>query len=247
VPDAPGRGHVRALLLDIEGTTTPADFVTRVLFPYARGHVRDFLTRRASEVRDDLALLFSEHEADERAGASPPPWNRDSPAAALDSPTAYVHWLMDRDRKSTALKTLQGRIWDEGYEAGQLRGQVYPDVPRALARWRAQGREAAIFSSGSVLAQKLLFSRSEAGDLTPFLRGYFDTTTGAKGDAESYRKIARALGEEPPAVLFLSDVTAELDAGCAAGMATALCVREGARPDSSPDHPVVRSFDEVLP
>jgi enolase-phosphatase E1 len=245
VPDPPGSGRVRALLLDIEGTTTPVDFVTRVLFPYARGHVRDFLVRRASEVQDDLVLLFSEHETDEREGRSPPPWRDGSPAESLDSAAVYVHWLMDRDRKSTALKALQGRVWDEGYQAGHLRGQVYPDVPRAFARWRAQGRDVAIFSSGSVLAQKLLFSRSEAGDLTPFLRGYFDTTTGAKGDAESYRKIARALAEEPQAVLFLSDITAELDAARAAGMATGLCVREA--PPASAEHPVVRSFDEVLP
>jgi len=221
------------------------DFVTRVLFPYAREHVRDFLIRRANEVRDDLALLSSEHEADRRAGSSPPPWRDGSPAESLHSAVKYVHWLMDRDRKSTALKALQGRIWDEGYQAGQLRGQVYPDVPRALARWRAQGRDVAIFSSGSVLAQKLLFSRSDAGDLTPFLRAYFDTTTGAKGDAESYRKIARALGQEPHAVLFLSDVTAELDAARAAEMATGLCVREAGLP-SSAHHPLVRSFDEVL-
>jgi enolase-phosphatase E1 len=241
VPDPPG-----ALLLDIEGTTTPVDFVTRVLFPYARERVKDFLLRRASEVRDDLARLFSEQEADERGGQSPPPWRAGSPAETIDSATAYVHWLMDRDRKSTALKALQGRIWEEGYQAGHLRGQVYPDVPRAFARWRAQGRDLAIFSSGSVLAQKLLFSRSEAGDLTPFLRAYFDTTTGAKVEAESYRKIARALGQAPEAVLFLSDVTAELDAARCAGMATALCVRAG-NPPPSPDHSAVRSFDEVLP
>ena len=242
MPDPPG-----ALLLDIEGTTTPVDFVTRVLFPYAREHVRDFLIRRAPTdhaIHDELAVLYAEHEADARAGQSPPPWRRDSPAAVLDSAAEYVHWLMDRDRKSTALKALQGRIWDEGYQAGQLRGQVYPDVPRAFARWRAQGRDVAIFSSGSVLAQKLLFSRSEAGDLTPFLRAYFDTTTGAKGDAESYRKIAHALGHAPAEVLFLSDVTAELDAARAADMATGLCVREAGRPGST-DHPVVHSFDEV--
>lgn len=241
----PDPEHIRAVLLDIEGTTTPIDFVTRVLFPYARARVGEFLDRRAREVRDDLARLSSEHQADERAGRSPPPWRGDSAAAVIDSAVAYVHWLMDRDRKSTALKALQGRIWEEGYEAGDLRGQVYPDVPRAFARWRAQGREIAIFSSGSVLAQKLLFSRSDAGDLTPCLRAYFDTNTGAKADAESYRKIARALGREPPAVLFLSDVAAELDAAGKAGTATGLCVRGEALASSS--HPVVRSFDEVLP
>jgi enolase-phosphatase E1 len=248
VPDPPDAGRIRAILLDIEGTTTPVDYVTRVLFPYARERVRDFLGRRGTDpaVRADVAGLRAEHDADDRAGAAPPPWHDRSPAESLDSAVAYVHWLMDRDRKSTALKALQGRIWDEGYQAGHLRGQVYPDVPRAFVRWRAQGRDVAIFSSGSVLAQKLLFSRSEAGDFTPFLRAYFDTTTGAKGDAESYRKIARDLGQAPEAVLFLSDVTAELDAARAAGMTTGLCVREGGRPDS-PGHPVVRSFDEVLP
>jgi enolase-phosphatase E1 len=244
VPDPPDAGRVRAILLDIEGTTTPIDFVTRVLFPYARERVKDFLLRRASEVRDDLARLFSEHEADERGGQPPPPWRAGSPAETIDSATAYVHWLMDRDRKSTALKALQGRIWEEGYQAGYLRGQVYPDVPRAFARWRAQGRDLAIFSSGSVLAQKLLFSRSEAGDLTPFLRAYFDTTTGAKGDPESYGKIAARLGQAPAAVLFLSDITAELDAARHAGMSTALCVRAGEA--SAADHPVVRSFDQLL-
>jgi enolase-phosphatase E1 len=241
----PDPERIRAVLLDIEGTTTPIDFVTRVLFPYARERARDFLVRRTSEVRDDLARLFSEHEADERAGRTPPAWPRDSPAATIDSAVSYVHWLMDRDCKSTALKALQGRIWQEGYDAGHLRGQVYPDVPRAFGRWRAQGRAIAIFSSGSVLAQKLLFSRSEAGDLTPYLRAYFDTTTGAKADAESYRKIARALDQEAPAVLFISDVTAEVDAARQAGMATSLCVREGAAPLPS-THPVIHTFDEVL-
>ncbi len=245
-PDPPDPERIRAILLDIEGTTTPIDFVTRVLFPYARERGGDFLARRASEVRDDLALLFSEHEADERAGQSPPSWRSESPEAVLDSAVSYVHWLMDRDRKSTALKALQGRIWEEGYRAGHLLGQVYPDVPRAFARWRSQGREIAIFSSGSALAQKLLFSRSEAGDLTPFLRAHFDTTTGAKADADSYRKIAHALRLEPASVLFLSDVTAELDAARNAGMTTGLCVR-GGEPAASPGHAVVRTFDEVLP
>ena len=141
------------------------------------------------------------------------------------------------------MKSLQGKVWEEGYRAGRLLGQVYADVPRAFARWRAQGRDVAIFSSGSVLAQKLIFSRSDAGDLSPWIRGYFDTTTGPKRESESYRKIAAALGLDPAAVLFLSDVAAELDAAREATMATALCVREGPAPPAS--HPVIRSFDEV--
>jgi len=236
---------IRALLLDVEGTTTPLDFVTRVLFPDARAHVRDFLGRRAGEtpVQADLALLRSEHEADARGGQSPPPWPDGPGQARLEGAVAYVHWLMDRDRKSTGLKSLQGKVWEEGYRAGRLRGQVYADVPRAFARWRAHGRDVAIFSSGSVLAQKLIFSRSDAGDLSPWIRAYFDTTTGPKRESESYRKIAAALGLDPAAVLFLSDVAAELDAAREATMATALCVREGPTPPAS--HPVIRSFDEA--
>lgn len=113
---------------------------------------------------------------------------------------------MDRDRKSTALKSLQGKIWDEGYRSGELRGEVYPDVPPALERWRRHGVDTAIFSSGSVQAQQLLFRSTPFGDLTRFMRAYFDTTTGPKTEPESYRRIATALGRDPRDVLFVSDV-----------------------------------------
>ena len=228
---------VRAILLDVEGTTTPADFVTRVLFPYARERVAAFLERRREDpgVGDDLARLRDERETDARAGHGPPPWT---------DGVAYVHWLMDRDRKSTGLKSLQGKIWEEGYRRGSLVGQVYPDVPRAFQRWRSEGRTIAIFSSGSVLAQRLLFGRTAAGDLTPFLAAHFDTATGAKGDPESYGRIATALQSAPADVLFVSDVTAELDAARAAGMRTALCVRGEGRPACG-GHPIARTFDEI--
>jgi len=253
------------VLLDIEGTTTPVDFVTRVLFPYAREHVRDFLIRRAPTdpaLRDDLERLYSDHRADERAGQSPPPWRDDSPAAVLDSAVAYVHWLMDRDRKSTVLKSLQGRIWEEGYRSGRLQGQVYPDVPRAFARWRAQGREMAIFSSGSVLAQKLIFGHSTAGDLGREISGYFDTTTGAKREVElrTLRRGQEILGRMHDLQMLIDrvrDVQAslappslavwrELDAARAAGMQTALSVR-AAMPVETAGHRVIRDFDGEFP
>ena len=159
---------------------------------------------------------------------------------------AYVHWLMDRDRKSTGLKSLQGKIWEAGYRAGALQGQVFADVPPALARWRDQGREIAIFSSGSVQAQQCLFAHSTAGDLTRFIRGYFDTTTGPKTVAQSYQRIATALERSPSETLFVSDVTPELDAARLAGMHTALCVRSP-EPASAPGpHPVIRTFDEIV-
>jgi enolase-phosphatase E1 len=227
---------VAALLLDVEGTTTPLRFVHDVLFPYARAHAEEFL-RRASRAETDalVSALRAEHERD---GESPPPWRGDDEVrSALD----YVFWLMDRDRKSTALKSLQGRIWEEGYVSGELRGEVYPDVAQAFARWRRQGRGIAIFSSGSVLAQRLLFRYSTAGDLTPHIRAYFDTTTGPKREAESYRRIAAGLERAPAEVLFVSDVALELDAARTAGMHTALCVREGAAPAGA-SHDVVHDF-----
>jgi enolase-phosphatase E1 len=148
--------------------------------------------------------------------------------------------LMDEDSKTTELKELQGRIWLEGYRRGELRGEVFEDVPGALERWRREGIDVRIYSSGSVLAQKLLF-----GELTELLNGYFDTTTGAKGEAGSYVRIAAEFGVEPGEILFVSDVTRELDAARAAGMQTALCVRPGNPPQSPSEHPCISTFDEI--
>lgn len=239
--DGPG---VRVLLLDVEGTTTAISFVHDVLFPYARAHLREFLKRGAGDpdTREDLSALRAEREAEAEGGA--PEWRGGGPAETLASAAAYAEWLMDRDRKSTALKSLQGRIWKEGYRSGALESHVYPDVRPALERCRAQGRTVAIFSSGSVLAQRLLFAHTTEGDLTPLIQGYFDTTTGPKKEAGSYRRIADALPAAPAAVLFVSDVPAELDAARQAGMGTALCVRGDAAPPAS-DHPVLRSFDGI--
>jgi enolase-phosphatase E1 len=229
------------LLLDIEGTTTPVEFVTRVLFPFARERVTAFLVEHAADegVRDDLARLRREHAQDEREDKDPPPWDED----ALSSAVHYVSWLMHHDRKSTGLKALQGRIWEEGYRSGALVSEVYPDVPPAFARWRRQGRDIAIFSSGSVLAQKLLFAHTPVGDLTGFVSSYFDTTTGPKREARSYATIAAALRLDPTQALFLSDVEEELDAARTAGLSTALCVRDGGAPSTS--HPVIHSFEDV--
>lgn len=240
---------MRAILLDIEGTTTPVEFVYDVLFPYARHHVREFLREHygSAEVRADIERLRNDHAADAAEKVGPSGWRDDSVENQLESAVVYVHWLMDRDSKSTALKSLQGKIWEAGYRAGKLRGQVYDDVPPAFARWQRQKKDIAIFSSGSVLAQKLLFSTTEAGDLTRFIREYFDTSTGAKKEAESYRQIAGALGRPPSEILFLSDVTAELDAAQTARMQTALCVRPGRPEPPSSAHPVIHSFDEISP
>jgi enolase-phosphatase E1 len=153
---------------------------------------------------------------------------------------------MDHDRKSTALKTLQGRIWQEGYRSGELHGEVFPDVPVALERWSQAGRDIRIYSSGSILAQQLLFSTTRRGDLTRFLKGYFDTTTGPKGEVSSYTAIASAFGLRANEILFISDVTRELDAASAAGFEVLLSIRPGnhAQPPSS--YRTISNFADIV-
>jgi enolase-phosphatase E1 len=231
--------------LDIEGTTTPIEFVHHVLFPYARARVHDFLGSHAGaeDVRADIALLRHEHAVEQPRPADLPPWDL---AHELESAEAFVYWLMDRDRKSTGLKSLQGKIWEAGYRAGDLKGkgEVYADVRPALARWQAAGKRIAIFSSGSVQAQRNLFANTTAGDLSAFLSGYFDTTTGPKREAHSYERIVAELRCRPEDVLFVSDVSAELDAARDAGMHTTLCVRS-APPETDNGHPVIHTFAEL--
>lgn len=241
---------IRAILLDIEGTTTPVDFVYKTLFPYARERSGEFLRVRWDdpEVREDVDGLRAQHQADAAANLGPPPWVSDSPETELNSATGYVGWLMGRDSKCSPLKSLQGKIWQEGYAKGELHGEVFPDALAALLRWTRQGKRIAIFSSGSVLAQKLLFSTVAGYDLTRVIEAHFDTSVGAKGDAQSYRKIAEALALPAREILFISDVARELDAAREAGMQTALCVRsEPPAEAASEKYFVARSFDIISP
>ncbi|MFQ5670062.1 MAG: acireductone synthase [Acidobacteriota bacterium] len=237
------------ILLDVEGTTTPVSFVTDLLFPFARARVEEYLAGHAGtkEGRALLAALREEHARErEEGGDVPPAWRRTSEAAERSSAVAYVHWLMDWDRKCTALKTLQGRIWEAGYRSGDLRAPLFDDVPPAFRRWRRQGRTVAIFSSGSVLAQKLLFSHTTQGDLTPFIDAYFDTTTGPKRESDSYRRIAACLGAPPADIFFISDRAAELDAARRAGLETALCVRPPAADPTASPHRVIHDLDGLF-
>ena len=220
---------IDAVLLDIEGTTTPIAFVCDVLFPFARAHLREHL--------DDPA-----HAAD-----------AETVTAALKSEDAWrgsvhasVEWLMDRDVKSPALKDLQGRIWEHGYRAGALKGEIFPDVAPAIHRWRGHGIDVAIYSSGSTLAQRLLFESTPDGDLTPWLSGFFDTAAGAKVSPDSYGRIAGLMGHAPGRVLFISDVTRELTAARQAGLQVLLAIRPGnpGQSDAS-DFDAIRSFDEI--
>ena len=228
---------VRALLLDIEGTTTPVSFVYDVLFPYALEHLSPYVSSHIGqpELNGALRLLEQERESDVAHGTNPP--SAGSPLWVVD----YARWLMQQDRKSPGLKLLQGLIWEGGYSNGSLHGDVYPDVPPALARWRAEDLPIAIYSSGSVLSQRLLFSTTAYGDLTRFIERYFDTAFGAKKEPESYGRIASAMALPAETMVFISDVIAELDAARSAGMQVVHCVRDAA--DVSAD--AVRSFDEI--
>jgi enolase-phosphatase E1 len=241
--------HIRSILLDIEGTTTPIAFVHEVLFSYARSRAKDYLSLhlRSPEVLTDLARLREEHAADIEHNLEPPPLVDGPQDAEIDSIVAYVHWLIDRDRKSTGLKSLQGKIWKEGYLDGTLKAQLFEDVAPALRRWRGAGLSISIFSSGSSLAQRLLFAHTEAGDLTRFIDNYFDTTIGSKTAIESYRSIASTLNLPAHEILFISDVVPELDAASATGMQTVLCIRPGNQPQPDADcHQIIQNFNEIL-
>lgn len=150
---------------------------------------------------------------------------------------------IEEDRKDPELKELQGRIWQEGYASGELVSVLYPDVKPALEKWKAAGKSLGIYSSGSVQAQKLLFAHTQVGDLTPLFSDYFDTKVGAKRQRSAYERIVKSLGRPAGEILFLSDVTEELDAAAAAHMKTTQLVRPGTA--AGTHHPVVASFDEL--
>lgn len=241
--------QVRAILLDIEGTTTPIDFVTKTLFPYASRKLESFLRENAAdtEVRALINDLRAQHEHDKRTGLKPPSWRDDSEEERLRSSAAYGQWLIARDSKCTPLKALQGKIWQRGYASRELRGEVYPDMPAAFERWKRKEKKICIYSSGSVLAQQLLFGSVAAGDLTRYISAFFDTRVGAKAEAESYRRIATAVSQEPKQFLFVSDAVKEMEAAQLAGMYALLCERAG---DSSPvgsNARVIHDFDGIFP
>jgi enolase-phosphatase E1 len=216
-----------AVLTDIEGTTTPIAFVHRTLFPFARARLPDFLAAHAAN--GAVSAIVEEVRAMEPG--RPP----------LDT---LLGWL-DADAKVTPLKELQGLIWREGYAAGTLHAEIYPDVAGCLRAWNAAGVRLAVYSSGSVEAQKQLFAHTRDGDLTGVFGGFFDTRIGAKREAESYRAIVGALALPGEAVLFLSDVEAELDAAEAAGLRTCQLVRAEDGTVASLRHRVAADFGEV--
>jgi 2,3-diketo-5-methylthio-1-phosphopentane phosphatase len=245
----------RVFLLDVEGTVSPISLVSEQLFPYARTHFPAFLQAHSHDpaVQSDLVLLSEENRA-EADHDVPRIQLQDSRARSLPlasaervgsnaAELAYLLWLMDRDRKSTALKSMQGKIWKAGFESGELKGTLFPDVPEALVRWSAQSR-VAIYSSGSTSAQQLLFRYSTFGNLTALIAAYFDTRAGVKTAPASYTAIAAAMQVEPRQVCFFSDVVRELDPAREAGLETRLVLREGNAPvEDAHGHVAIESFN----
>ncbi len=235
------------LLLDIEGTITPIDFVYNTLFPFARLHVREFVEQNydAQSVQEDLAHLKLQHGMDTANGITPPAWSNNSRGiAAIET---YIHWLMDHDRKVAPLKSLQGKVWKSGYENGTLRGRVFDDVLPAFQRLQCRKKPIYLFSSGSVLAQQLLIAHSEYGNLSQYISGYFDTTTGPKGEPQSYETIAATIGVEASNMLFISDTIVELAAATKTGMQVLLAQRPGNAQQGESSYSCIESFDVVEP
>ena len=221
---------VTHILLDIEGTTCPVSFVAEVLFPYASSSLERYLEQHQDEAEiksliegvDQAWREDDHHDAvvllQEQGGTTP---------IEIRAIAQYLRQLIARDIKLTELKDLQGRIWHSGYASGELVAPLFPDVPEALERWHDKGFTLAVYSSGSVPAQQLLYGHCQAGDLRPLFQHWFDTKTGIKQAKESYLMIAKSMVTAPSHVLFISDALQELEAADAAGMKTLFSDREG--------------------
>jgi enolase-phosphatase E1 len=228
----PVSAKIEYILTDIEGTTTSVSFVYDVLFPYFLAHISDIKNMTQDEVVktafDETKYIVFQDEGIELRST-------DEIILKLES------WCLE-DRKITPLKTLQGLLWKIGYEQGELKGHVYADVPISLDKWQKMGLKMGVFSSGSVIAQKLIFGHSEKGDLTTYFSDYFDTKTGMKRAAETYSDIAKRINKEPTSILFLSDIVEELTAAEKAGFQTIQLVRPGTK--SNWNHTAV-DFSEI--
>ncbi|MEJ2406911.1 MAG: acireductone synthase [Candidatus Thiodiazotropha sp.] len=222
---------IKAIVTDIEGTTSSLSFVKDVLFPYAHEHICGYIRSHAdeTEVAEQLALVSQE------AGRE----------LTLDEAGELLLQWIDDDKKITPLKALQGMIWEAGYRNGDFSGHIYEDAVRNLKLWKEKGVRLYVYSSGSVYAQKLLFGFTEYGDLTPLFSGYFDTRTGHKQESSSYEIITSEIGERAGDILFLSDVREELDAARAAGMQTRWLVRDAESIEPQAPHAQVKDFDAI--
>ena len=223
--------NIKAIVTDIEGTTSSIDFVLKVLFPYSAKAIPDYI-RQHSQESEIAAIIADVKEEIAQENAS------------IDEVIATLLGWLQEDRKITPLKTLQGFIWEDGFKKGEFKSHIYEDAYRNLQKWRDRGLDLYVYSSGSEKAQKLLFGNTEYGDLNYLFSGYFDTRIGNKKESLSYEKIAAKIAIAPQKILFLSDVVAELDAASSVGYNTILLVRDKMS-ENTDDRPVVNNFDRI--
>ena len=237
------QAECRAVLLDIEGTTSSISFVYDEMFPFVRRHLHEFVERQLNGSKSDAFELLARDAGHDSFGQ----WLEKQPDQNPgDLICAEVVRLMDTDAKTTGLKQLQGEIWRDGFESGELVGHLYDDVVPAFHRWMGEGIAIYIYSSGSVDAQKLFFGHTAQGSVLPLINFHFDTKVGGKRVAESYVEISRRIQLSPAEILFVSDVVEELDAARKSGMQTVLSLRPGNPAiTQSHSHPPVSSFDEL--
>ncbi|KAG8515178.1 Enolase-phosphatase E1 [Galemys pyrenaicus] len=247
--------EVTVILLDIEGTTTPIAFVKDILFPYIKENVKEYLQTHweEEECQQDVSLLRKQAEEDSHLdGAVAIPAGcgngADDLHQMIQAVVDNVCWQMSLDRKTTALKQLQGHMWRAAFAAGRLKGEFFEDVVPAVRKWREAGMKVFIYSSGSVEAQKLLFGYSTEGDILELVDGHFDTKIGHKVESDSYRKIAHSIGCSTNNILFLTDVTLEASAAEEADVHVAVVVRPGnagLTDDEKTYYSLITSFSEL--
>lgn len=239
------------VLLDIEGTTCPVNFVSQTLFPYARNHLASFLQDHQTDPH--VLELVEEVEREWELDADPEAVRlraghldeRLVSQALHERVVPYLNWLIQTDRKLTALKELQGLIWEEGYRHGLLTAPLYTDVTASLQQWRSQGLILAVYSSGSIKAQQLLYANSSAGDLRALFSHWFDTRIGLKQQPSSYKHICQCMQVSAPAVLFISDSADELDAAHQAGLIPLQSRRAGELQGQRARCPWIQRFEEI--
>ncbi len=223
--------EIKAIVTDIEGTTSSLSFVKDTLFPYAYNHLPDYVWDNDKEITELLDAVREEEK---------------NPDLSLEEVIEVMLRYIDEDQKVTPLKTLQGMIWADGYKNGEFHGHIYEDAVHGLKRWKEQGIDLYVYSSGSVPAQKLLFGHTEKGDLNGLFSGYFDTEIGGKKIPESYEKIAAEIKVPASEILFLSDSIEEITAASSAGMNVIILDREKAMSDSY-GHRILNDFNDILP
>lgn len=220
---------IRAIITDIEGTTSSISYVKEVMFPYSKRRLRSFLEAHWQEDKVKELIRGLEEKLQR--------------SIDLDTAVRTLEEWIDKDLKEPLLKELQGHIWEEGFKSGEIKGHIYEDAYKKLKEWKEQGYRLYVYSSGSVKAQKLFFGNTDYGDLTYLFDGFFDTSVGNKKEKESYLKIAELIGLKPEECLFLSDTEEELDCARSAGMRTVKVVRDTEKTDSK--HPIVKNFYQI--